>query len=290
VYVDGVKVEALPAASPRGDVAAAYPTAGAAHGFEWRHEPAEAGPHQVCVYALNVGFGTTNPTLGCRTVTTVAPPQANPVGSFDTLTGTPGGLSVRGWLFDPDSPTEPAVVHLYMDGAFGASVTADGLRPDVGAYYAGVGDRHGWSWNAAVTPGPHRVCAFGINTGPGTTNPVLGCKDVVVLGDPTRNPVGHLDTAGVAGGRLTVTGWAFDPDTTPAPAVVHLYVDGAYAGQAPADVSRPDVPKAYPVAGPATGFQLSVPVTPGAHQVCVYAINSGAGTTNPSVGCVAAKG
>jgi hypothetical protein len=212
------------------------------------------------------------------------------VGAFDTLTGTPGGLVVRGWLFDPDNPTEPAVVHVYVDGVIAAAVTADGLRADVGARYAGVGKRHGWSWSAAVAPGRHRVCVFGINTGPGTTNPVLGCKEVVVLGDPRRNPVGHLDAATVAGGRLTVSGWAFDPDTTPAPAVVHVYLDGTYAGPSPADVSRPDVRKAYPAAGPATGFRMSVPVKPGPHRVCVYALNSGPGTTNPTLACVVAKG
>jgi hypothetical protein len=27
------------------------------------------GAHQVCVYAINAGQGSTNPALGCRTVT-----------------------------------------------------------------------------------------------------------------------------------------------------------------------------------------------------------------------------
>jgi hypothetical protein len=290
VYVNGVKAGVVAAASPRPDVAVAHPEAGGSHGFEWRYEPPAAGSHVVCVYALNVGFGTTNPTLGCRTVRTVEPALANPVGVFDALTGSPGRLAIRGWAFDPDDPAKPATVHVYVDGVIATAVTADGLRPDVGARYESVGDRHGWSWSQAVVPGRHQVCVFAINTGAGTTNPLLGCKAVVVAGDPTRNPVGHLDAASMRGGQVTVTGWAFDPDTTPAPATVHVYVDGVYAGLGAADKPRPDVPAVYPLAGPSTGFSVSVPAAPGAHRVCAYAINTGPGTTNPTLGCLVVTG
>ena len=290
VYVDGVKVETVAAAASRPDVGAAHPAAGGAHGFEWRYEPPTAGSHVVCVYAINVGFGTTNPTMGCRTVKTVSPAQANPIGAFDQLTGSPGLLAARGWALDPDDPTDPAVVHVYVDGVIAAAVTADGPRPDVGARYPGVGNSHGWSWSVAITPGRHQVCVFAINSGVGTTNPVMGCKAVVVPGDPTRNPVGHLDSVTMTGGQLRVTGWAFDPDLAPAPSSVHVYVDGTYAGPASAELARPDVQSAYPAAGPASGFSVSVPASPGTHRVCVYAINTGPGTTHPTLGCPVVSG
>jgi hypothetical protein len=48
-------------------VAATYPAAGAAHGFTG-YVRLTRGTHQVCAYAINTGQGTTNPSLGCRSV------------------------------------------------------------------------------------------------------------------------------------------------------------------------------------------------------------------------------
>jgi hypothetical protein len=68
VYVDGLGRGALDAALPRPDVGAVFPAYGPNHGFRATF-PAASGPRQVCVYAINVGPGTVNPRLGCRTVT-----------------------------------------------------------------------------------------------------------------------------------------------------------------------------------------------------------------------------
>ena len=66
VYVDGVGREFMANLS-RPDVAAAYPASGDAHGYV-ATIPAAAGPHRVCVYAIDSAGGS-NPTLGCRDVT-----------------------------------------------------------------------------------------------------------------------------------------------------------------------------------------------------------------------------
>jgi hypothetical protein len=62
VYV-GTSGTPVPAADPRPDVAAAYPTAGAGHGFDVT-VPGRAG-QQVCVYAINRGPGS-NALIACR--------------------------------------------------------------------------------------------------------------------------------------------------------------------------------------------------------------------------------
>ena len=64
-----------------------------------------------------------------------------------------------------------------------------------------------------------------------------------------------------------------------------MYVDGAFAGYGYASSSRPDVAAVFPAYGPAHGFSLGVAVGAGAHQVCAFAINAGAGAGNPSLGC-----
>lgn len=66
VYVDGVGSASL-ADQTRNDVGAAFPAAGATHGFDV-NIAAETGEHQVCVYALNDADGD-NLSMGCRSVT-----------------------------------------------------------------------------------------------------------------------------------------------------------------------------------------------------------------------------
>jgi hypothetical protein len=73
VYVDNAFSQGPAASVNRPDVGAAYPAYGSAHGYDLTI-PAAPGPHTVCVYGINVGAGTVNTQLGCRTVTQGAPP------------------------------------------------------------------------------------------------------------------------------------------------------------------------------------------------------------------------
>jgi streptogramin lyase len=66
VYVEGRGIGWFTAGGTRGDIAAAYPGYGAAHGYSVT-TPVLATDHHVCVYAINQGTGTTNTVLGCRT-------------------------------------------------------------------------------------------------------------------------------------------------------------------------------------------------------------------------------
>jgi hypothetical protein len=67
VYVGGVG-RRISASTTRSDVARVWPAWGAQHGFGTTI-PAPKGTHTVCAYAINVGAGAGNPSLGCRTVT-----------------------------------------------------------------------------------------------------------------------------------------------------------------------------------------------------------------------------
>ncbi|MEJ5254339.1 MAG: glycoside hydrolase family 25 protein [Acidimicrobiales bacterium] len=203
----------------------------------------------------------------------------NPFGSLDGVSSAPGTLTVSGWAIDPDT-VGPIDVHLYVDGRWGGAVTADGARPDVGAAYPGFGANHGFRATIPVGPGSHEVCAYAINTGSGTTNPLLGCRTVA------PNPVGSIDrVSSPASGALRVSGWAADPDTTD-PIDVHLYVDGRWTSATRADLPRPDVQTVLAWSGSSHGWAFEIGAVPGGgHEVCVYAINVGAGDTNPLLGC-----
>ena len=171
VDIDGVQ-QTLLADRSRPDVAAVFPFAGAAHGFEATVQVAP-GSHRVCAWALGVGPGG-DASLGCHTVEPLTGP---PVGNLDGAIPGAGTLTVAGWAIDPDT-TAPIDVHVYVDqGSF--AVRADVTRPDVGAAFPTWGSDHGFEAVVPAEPGPHRVCAYGIDSA-GGTNGLLACRDVVV--------------------------------------------------------------------------------------------------------------
>ncbi|MEI2816978.1 MAG: hypothetical protein V9E99_11065 [Microthrixaceae bacterium] len=102
------------------------------------------------------------------------------------------------------------------------------------------------------------------------------------------DPIGSVDWAVGGVESVTVAGWAWDQDRGEAPTTLHVYVDGAYRLSGVTTVARPDVGALYPGSGETRGYGLTVSVAPGSHEVCVYAINEGEGTTNPLLGCKAA--
>jgi len=254
----------------RPDVGAAYPGYGDRHGFSFT-APA-SGSGTVCVYAINVATGV-NTVLGCRSVSI----PTNPVGNLDGLSFGAGVATVGGWAFDPQS-SGPIEVHVLVDGRFAGWGYASHRRPDVGAAYPGYGDGHGFDITFPLDGGRHEVCVYAINVGIGV-NTRMPCRSV----DVQARPIGNLDGVVPSGGSLIVDGWGLDPQTT-APIEIHVLVDGTFVGWGYASYNRPDVGAAYPVFGPGRGFSFRTPTIPGVHQVCIYAINVGAGY-NTILGC-----
>jgi hypothetical protein len=256
----------------RPDVAAAYPGKGAAHGFDYTIAAAP-GAQRVCVYAIGVDAGSAR-ELTCRDLVVKS---GSPVGSADAVLAVPGGVNVRGWALDPETPSS-IQVHAYVDGV-GYPLRAEADRPDVARAYPGLGSAHGFARTLPASPGVHQVCLYAINTGKGA-NTTLSCDSVRVVGG---DPVGSLDTVTVAPGRVSVSGWVIDGDTT-APVPAHVYVDGV--GRAlTADQPRSDIGRVYPAYGAPHGFSGSWTTTPGSHQVCAYGINGAGSGNNALLGC-----
>jgi hypothetical protein len=278
VFVDGVDTATAPANGSRPDVAAAYPDAGSQHGFSLA-VAAAPGTRQVCVTAMNVLQGVTNPQLGCRSVEV----GVLPIGRIEALTATAFEAHVVGWAFDGDT-TDPIDVHLYVDGRFLKAVTASGSRPDVAAVYPTAGVAHGFDTTVSLPAGRHTVCAFGINVLGAKGNPLLSCADVTVASGQSL-PFGNLDSVTVANGITVATGWVVEPDAPTTPVTTHFYVDGQFSGAVTASESRPDVGASFAGVGAAHGYTGYFILPPGRHTVCSYAINQGAGSVNPGLGC-----
>lgn len=211
--------------------------------------------------------------------------QPNPVGTLDSVTADVlGNVTVSGWSVDPDTDA-PTPVHVWVDGTFAGEHLADRSRPDVGSALPDLGTNHGFAVTLARQPtGVHEVCVYGINVAGGDANVQFGCRAVAVA----TNPFGSLDGVTVDPLlRAHAIGWALDADTT-GPITLHVYVDGNKVATGSASSSRPDVAAAFPGFGAGHGFLVPLPVLPhGAHDVCVYGINAGAGTANALLGSCA---
>jgi hypothetical protein len=96
-----------------------------------------------------------------------------------------------------------------------------------------------------------------------------------------HNPIGFLDESALSVDRtrISVRGWAIDPDTTSA-ITVQTYVDGSLVGTTTANTSRPDVGSAHPGFGDNHGYYAEYPVGVGYHVVCTFAVNTGAGNAS----------
>ena len=274
VYVDGAGAAIAVANTARPDVDAAYPQSGTNHGFDLTLA-ATTGTHTVCIYAINQLAGTSNPLIGCKSVTVA---EASPQGALTSTTPVPGtGVELSGWAVDPET-SNPIQVQIYQDGALSSSTTAS-VATQVPSQFSSLGTQHGYDVTVPTSVvGTHTYCAYGINVGYGS-NALLGCLSARVL---AGGSTGSVDRATTQPGTISVAGWALDYDTASS-IPVHVYVDGVGQGIT-ANQSRPDVAAVFPGYGDAHGYSLSVPASAGEHQVCVYAIHVGAGS-NVTLGC-----
>ena len=210
----------------------------------------------------------------------------NPFGNIDSVSSpAPGHITVRGWTLDPSQRGGSIPIHVYVNGSFAGSATANTYRPDVPAAYNHYGANVGFNttFGLAQSGGSKNVCVYAINVGAGDTNPLLGCRTVWTA-DP--NPFGHLDQVSAAGfGRVRIRGWAADPNARSGPIQVHIYNGSSYLGSLTTGAYRPDVANAYPGYGTNLGYDATIWVGFGKKVICAYPINVGPGNVNPQTGC-----
>lgn len=283
LYANGKYAGKLTANKSRPDVPKAIPGLGANLGFEGSVNLPVSGSVNLCAYGINVGTGWVNSEVGCKTVAVADP---NPFGSLDSVVATaPGTVKVTGWMADPNDRNGPIVVHYYANGKYAGKLTANKDRPDVPKAVPGYGSNLGYSGTLKLpASGSVKLCAYGINVGAGWVNTEVGCKTTQVA-DP--NPFGTLDSVKPIGGRkVTIRGWAADPNDKNGPVKVRLYSNGTYVKTVKADKKRRDVPIAHPGYGSRLGFSFTAKLpSTGTATVCVKAINKGAGWLNPQLGC-----
>lgn len=207
----------------------------------------------------------------------------DPIGSFDGIRMSPGGISVTGWALDPDS-TAPLDIHVYIDGGSLVTGTADETRPDIGAIFPAAGEEHGFDIylkTGSKTSG--NVCAYALNkSDTAGSNVLIGCKDLVL----PNGPIGSFDLITMAPNDFSnivgiwATGWIISPRRSK-PTDLHIYANGVFAGKFTADIPREDIGMAFSDFGEEHGFDEFISLSAGTHEICVYAI----GAPNTTIGC-----
>ena len=274
IYLDGRFAAGAYTSIARPDLAAKYPTAGHNIGFKLTI-PAHGGSHVLCVYGLNVGPGSST-LFGCVRVTM----QDNPVGKVETALQYPGGVTLGGWVLDPDV-TGPVSVRVYADGQWVATGVANQARPDLAPLYPFNGTNHGFSIFTPLTPGNHVLCAYGMNIGDGTVNTRFGCVTVIRAVNPYGASTGIV-RAGTSN-TIQLAGWGLDPDTLGA-VPVHVLVDGVDRLTLTANVAYAGTLGRFPLYGGAHAYSGSIVLDAGEHTVCVTVYNVGPGNNLP-LGC-----
>jgi Domain of unknown function (DUF1906) len=149
----------------------------------------------------------------------------NPVGYLDLAQSpAPGQVRVRGWAFDPDSPTEPLAIRLSVGGKEGTAgaatyelgTVATRSRRDVASEFPEAGPKHGFDLSLPTTEsGRQRVCAYALNLSSGEDR-LLGCKGATI-------PVAlRLSNLKAGGGKVRVRVACLWPAGTDCPGQIVL--------------------------------------------------------------------
>ncbi len=201
-----------------------------------------------------------------------------PLGSLEVAKAAPNSRAqLTGWAFDPKQPGTEIKVRVYLDGNVVSEFPTGVARPDINTQYGIVGN-HGFDVSVPSLPGNHTVEVRAVNTTAGAGDPSIGTKTVAV-----GIPVGHVDSVTATGtGKVTVTGWAFDPDIANSPGQIFVNrvpASGSsswtrVASNLPTNVLRADINSTYGISGN-HGFNYQLGVPSGSWFIQVYEYNFG---------------
>lgn len=203
-----------------------------------------------------------------------------PVGHVDTVSSSNGKVRVRGWAYDPDQPGTSLSIAIYADNKPLMGIHASLPRADVNSSQHITGN-HGFDVTFDAPAGRHTYVAYALNIGPGSGNTRLGGGTVIVA--DVHSPIGHMDYCNPITNGVVIAGWALDRDTPSTAGAVNIYQDGKPLLGVRCSIERADVNSHYGVSG-LHGFKVRLDVSPGAHSYQLYAMNTGAGSTNTLIG------
>jgi len=219
-------------------------------------------------HIATTGFGL-QAAMGVGTTWFSIRPDQRPVGHLEGFTpSAPRIMQMSGWTFDPDHAELPGQLVLTVDGVSGPGQVTTTRRPDVQRAFGTVTSTLGFSVRVRVGAGQHTACLYGVDRD-GLGRRALGCRTAWmpdVLGSLAAVTSIDLHT-------VRVTGWSFDPSHGANQGRIQVRVDGVARSIMLTTLARPDVQRRYHTAGKTFGYDLTIKLTPGTHQVCVHGVD-----------------
>jgi cell wall-associated NlpC family hydrolase len=205
-----------------------------------------------------------------------------PVGGYELATSpVPGEVEVGGWALDQDAKPTPVQIYAEIGGEIGVTGAqrhdlgvADQERQDVAEAFPGAGSAHGFRFTFETDKtGYQPVCLYAVNIGPGKDSR-LDCEFFFI---PDPNPSGGVYLAVSPGpATIRISGWATDPNTPGSAVGIRAYVGGK-ANQPGTEVHDLGLANSAGFANHGFDFTFETQKV-GNLPVCVYAINTGAGS------------
>ncbi len=209
-----------------------------------------------------------------------------------------GGKLVCGGVADPNAPGAPLTVSIYGDGVLLGKVTTQGPGHNRDALaratallpsgegvpqvtLPGVDDYYQVFVYEPGEPLEASWIQVRVLSASGTMERELSGSPWRIGGDSNRLPYGGITF--VNNGQ--VTGWAADPDVSPGPIQVDVFVDGAYVTRLAADQPFPALLNSGAVSEPDHAFVFTVPevyLDGKSHTIQVFGVNQPAGV-NPEL-------
>lgn len=222
---------------------------------------------------------------GLLHVVAAAPAMASvPIGDVNhVVSNAPGQVTIRGWTFDPDTPSRYVDVHFYIGPTgheYGVNLgPANTYRPDVNApeNHPGVGDYHGF--DATFDVPLHGSLVWNLYAIDAEGNPLIETGPVTVA-DPTIT--GAVESSSSSVHRtIDLAGWASDSSAPGSAVAIEAYIGGSFSTPGveyrslTANLARSDGKKGFSgrVSTAKTGTQSvyvyakNVPGTPGADRL-----------------------
>lgn len=257
---------AAPTADPAATSSTAQPSSGSATA-----SPSSTASSSAAKPAPSETTTSPAPTVAATT-------GASPHGAV-TFSARPGVVSFEGYALDPDDYSAPVTAMFTVDGQVAAYFVADGYSPQLNAY--GVYAPHGLSGAFGVSGSDTNasLCMFLFNVGPGSST-LAQCSTVYL---PSQSPSGGVSAVFDDRGNLNVSAYAFDPNAPAESLAVWIVDNGQLKVARMANDAQPSLAP-YGIPG-AHGASISYFAgTTGSHDICVYAVNVGAGS-NAWIGC-----
>jgi len=194
------------------------------------------------------------------------------IDSFARYTGR-DFYSVRGWAYNPENPSSPVVVDVYIDGMRLRSVEMTSKRYDV-INFTGADVFN--SFNDTIETNAFQCKTYQDGDCHSTHTVQLFSRDLATNKRwPMQNGEESIatDSLGVIGyidritkenpqsSQIFVRGWALEP-TYPSDLDVYVLADGEFAGYGHVDIARADVENSYNNGTIYHGFAVPIDVAP----------------------------